>query len=188
MQRRTALTILTGSAVGPGFANAPARDPAHVHAASKPEQPGELLFFSDQENALLDRLADMIIPADSRSGGAHDAKVSRDIDHVVAYSAASVQDYWRAQLKAVDEEAKRRLGKTFLQCDAAAQDTLMAEWAKNEKAPKTDLERFFVRLKQSTAAGYYTSEIGVLKELGYKGSTVLKEFPGCKQPCKICSL
>jgi gluconate 2-dehydrogenase gamma chain len=188
MQRRTALGILTGSAVAPGLGNAAARDSGHVHAASQPERSGELLFFSDQEDALLDRLAEMIIPADSRSGGAHDAKVSRDIDHVVAYSSARVQDNWRAQLKAVDEEAKRRFGKAFVQCDAASQDTLMAEWAKNEKAPKTELERFFVEIKRSTAAGYYTSEIGVLKELGFKGNDVLKEFPGCKQPCKICSL
>ena len=91
-------------------------------------------------------------------------------------------------MKAVDAEAKRRFGKPFLQCGAASQDTLMAEWARGEKAPKTELEKFFVQLKRSTAAGYYTSEIGLLKELGYKGNDVLKDFPGCKQPCKICSL
>jgi gluconate 2-dehydrogenase gamma chain len=174
----------------PGMASAQTRESGHVHvhAASQPVQSGELLFFSDQEDALLDRLAEMIIPADSRSGGAHDAQVSRDIDHVMAYSEARVQDEWRAQLKAVDEEAKRRFGKIFLQCDAVSQDALMAGWAKNEKDPKTELEKFFVLLKRSTAAGYYTSEIGVLKELGYKGNAVVKEFTGCKQPCKICSL
>lgn len=117
----------------PGMASGQTRAPGHVHAASKPEPSGELLFFSDQEDALLDRLAEMIIPGDSRSGGAHDAKVSRDIDHVVAYSPARVQDYWRAQLKAVDEEAKRRFGKTFLQCDAASQDALMAGWARMKR-------------------------------------------------------
>ena len=185
MQRRTALTILTGSAALPGLA-VPGSDPHASHAASQPEPPGELLFFTDLEDALLDRLAEMIIPADSRSGGAHDARVSRYIDRVVAYSGTDRQDMWRARLKAVDAEAQRRFHKGFLQCDAASQDALLGEWAKNEQSPNTELEKFFVQLKRSTATGYYGSPIGVFKEMGYKGNTAVAEFAGCQQPCKFC--
>jgi hypothetical protein len=186
MERRTALTLLTGSLTT--LSTVGCRDSRHVHATPAPERSGGLLFFSEQENALLDRLTDMIIPPDSRSGGAHDAKVSLHIDRVVSYGSIASQDDWRARLKAVDDEAQRRFGKPFTQCDAGSQDALMAEWARNEKAPETELEKFFVQLKRSTAAGYYSSEIGLLKELGYKGNDVLDEFPGCQEPCKVCSL
>ncbi len=33
-----------------------------------------------------------------------------------------------------------------------------------------------------TIDGYYTSAIGIHKELEYKGNTALAEFPGCTHP------
>ncbi len=41
---------------------------------------------------------------------------------------------------------------------------------------------FFRLLKNLTADGYYTSRIGLLDELGYKGNTVLAAFPSCAVP------
>ena len=43
--------------------------------------------------------------------------------------------------------------------------------------PQTPLETFFVMAKQATVRGYYTSEIGIHKELRYKGNH-LREFVG----------
>ena len=43
----------------------------------------------------------------------------------------------------------------------------------------TPLETFFVMAKQATIHGYYTSEIGIHKELQYKGNQMLPEFVGC---------
>lgn len=190
MQRRTALTLLTGGIVAPPLAEVATR-PGQLptHAAPAPEASGGLLFFSDAEHALLDRLTDMIIPADERSGGAHDAKVAAYIDFETAHSPIATQDFWRDSLKLVEEDAARRFGKPFLQCDAASQVSLMTEWARNEADPKTPLERFFVRLKHATTFAYYTTEIGLLKELGYKGNDVCDEFPGaCTDPnCKFCN-
>lgn len=45
---------------------------------------------------------------------------------------------------------------------------------------KTPVERFFVTAKQATIHGYYTSEIGIHKELRYKGNQILAEFVGCQ--------
>ncbi len=42
--------------------------------------------------------------------------------------------------------------------------------------------RFFRLLKNLTADGYYTSRVGLLDELGYKGNTVLAAFPSCAVP------
>jgi len=55
--------------------------------------------------------------------------------------------------------------------------------APNDRAaehPKTPLEAFFVTAKQATIHGYYTSEIGIHKELRYKGNQLLAEFAGCQ--------
>jgi hypothetical protein len=41
---------------------------------------------------------------------------------------------------------------------------------------------FFRLLKNFTADGYYTSRVGLVDELGYKGNTVLAQFPACPVP------
>ena len=41
---------------------------------------------------------------------------------------------------------------------------------------------FFRLLKNLTADGYYTSRVGLVDELGYKGNTVLLAFPPCAVP------
>jgi len=44
---------------------------------------------------------------------------------------------------------------------------------------RTPLEAFFANTKQATIHGYYTSEIGIHKDLRYKGNQLLAEFTGC---------
>ena len=41
---------------------------------------------------------------------------------------------------------------------------------------------FFVAVKRLTADGYYTSRVGLLDELGYRGNTALAGFPACHVP------
>ena len=57
-------------------------------------------------------------------------------------------------------------------------DTLLGDVSKHppQRAP---LELFFANTKQATIHGYYTSEIGIHKELRYKGNQILAEFVGC---------
>ena len=45
---------------------------------------------------------------------------------------------------------------------------------------RTPLEAFFATTKRATIHGYYTSEIGIHKELRYKGNQILAEFVGCQ--------
>jgi hypothetical protein len=42
------------------------------------------------------------------------------------------------------------------------------------------LEAFFAVTKDATLHGYYSSEIGIHKELRYKGNSILAEFVGCE--------
>jgi hypothetical protein len=49
----------------------------------------------------------------------------------------------------------------------------------DRRGPRPPLEAFFAVTKRATIHGYYTSEIGIHKELRYKGNQVLAEFVGC---------
>jgi len=179
MKRRTALHVIAAGVVSEGSAL-----PQHDHRPAGVPVPtdGKLRFFSRAQDELLDRLTEMIIPADDRSPGAHAAQVSRFIDNMVAYSAKEVQEQWTAGLEQVDAEARRRFEKAFLQCAPQEQEQILAAMAAGEPEPKMPLERFFVRLKLITVDGYYTSSIGIHRELQYKGNAVLSEFPGCHHP------
>ena len=56
--------------------------------------------------------------------------------------------------------------------------------------PRPPLEAFFATTKRATIHGYYTSEIGIHKELRYKGNQILAEFQGCQtedgKDCPVC--
>ena len=56
-------------------------------------------------------------------------------------------------------------------------DSLMGDVRHPRDRPT--LEAFFADTKQATIHGYYTSEIGIHKDLRYKGNQLLAEFVGC---------
>lgn len=136
-------------------------------------------FFSYSELDLVDALSELILPGDDHSPGARAAKVARYIDVMVADGASELQAVWKSGLEAVSEHAQDRFGRAFLDCDAAQQEEVVAELARNEDEPQTPAERFFGRLKRMTIDGYYTSEVGIHQDLGYQGNTAVDEFPGC---------
>jgi len=57
-------------------------------------------------------------------------------------------------------------------------DTLLGDVSKHPVG-RTPLEAFFANTKQATIHGYYTSEIGIHKDLRYKGNQLLADFVGC---------
>jgi len=58
-------------------------------------------------------------------------------------------------------------------------DGLLTEISRNERCTTTLAERFFRTIKNLTIDGYYTSEIGIQKDLRCQGNAYLKEFKGC---------
>jgi gluconate 2-dehydrogenase subunit 3-like protein len=57
-------------------------------------------------------------------------------------------------------------------------DTLLGDIGRHPPQ-RMSLETFFANTKQATIHGYYTSEIGIHKDLRYKGNQILAEFTGC---------
>jgi len=119
---------------------------------------------------------------DTRSPGAKAAGVSGYIDFVISESSELTKQTWREGLAAINKMSRDRFGKPFADASAEQQIQLLTEISKNERSPQTVEERFFRTVKYATADGYYTSEIGIHKELRYKGNAYLKEFPGCTHP------
>jgi hypothetical protein len=165
IDRRRALTLL-----GAGVASARlGAAQQHLHALAAKPAAYQLQFFSPAEHDLIDAVAELIIPADSRSPGAHEAKVAAYIDLVAAHSPPDVQANWKSRLAAF-RELVGRLGTRGA----------LEQAARKEREPSTPAEHFFVDLKRLTVSGYYTTEIGLLRELGYQGNQALASFPGCQ--------
>lgn len=178
MKRRDVLELTVLSAAA---ASAPAQEHQHGTASATPAATAPV-FHTKNEFALLDQLTELIIPTDAHSPGAREAKVAAYIDQLLTEASAQEQTNWRRDLAAVDAEAREQHRKPFLECSAAEQDLVMKKMAEGEMNPKTDLHRFFVRLKSRTQSGYYTSSIGLLRDLQYKGIVPIAAFPPCNHP------
>jgi Gluconate 2-dehydrogenase subunit 3 len=141
-----------------------------------------LKFFSPAEHRTVDVISELIIPADDHSPGASAAKVADFIDLFLTGVGDDEQALWHEGLTAIDAQSVSRGGKPFAAAPAATQVAILSEISQNEADPHTVLEQFFGRIKERTLQGYYTSEIGIHKELGYKGNQFLAEFVGCTHP------
>lgn len=194
--RRDALKLAAVAAATPLLP----RGLAEAEAASAAAKAGR--FFSAAEMALLDELVELIIPADSHSGGARAAGVAAYIDGRLAQYDPTIpvlkadQERWKAGLATVDALARAASGKTFLESSPAERTALLERIAQPlttagipteepeerrqpaVEKPETAGQRFFEDLKSWTARGYYTSKIGIHDEMEYKGNRAIVEFSG----------
>lgn len=142
-------------------------------------EPGAPLFFSKDDFALLDTLTELVIPADDHSPGAHDAGVAAYIDRTVAEAfLPEDKSSWRKGLAAINELSKDMHSAPFMKTSKAQQTALLKRIAAAELAPKTEPEKFFTQLKETTAFAYYSSSIGIHQDMEYKGNVILDKFVG----------
>jgi hypothetical protein len=155
------------------------------------------VFFGAVEYELISRVADLIIPA-TDTPGAIGAGVPEYIDRVVSLNPEH-QGLMRAGVAWIDDRSRELHAGRFLDaseaqqiqllqplCDEADRRQRAMSMARNRaESPASPAEvpvRFFRLLKNLTADGYYTSRVGLLDELGYKGNTALPAFPSCTVP------
>ena len=168
MERRTAIKVVLLGALAPRLQLSGAPVPHLFTDAAWAPGDYQPRFFTEAELSLLDRLCEMIIPADAHSPGAQAAQVSLFTDVMVSTSDEGVKNQWRTGLRLMREAAQR-----------SSLAEALAEAGAHEDNPATDLERFFVTLKLMTVEGYYTSAIGIHQDLEYAGNDYLSAFPGC---------
>lgn len=186
LTRRRALKKIAGTAGAavafPILSNgAPAREAnssAAVRAAADVPRYAPNFFHADQLETIAS-LAEMIIPADEHSPGAREARVHEFIDAMVTESSKARKDLWAGGLEAVDRMAALEYQKKFVECAPNQKMELLKKISENEGHPETPEEHFFAAIKNATIAGYYTSAIGIHRELEYQGNTALGEFEGC---------
>jgi gluconate 2-dehydrogenase gamma chain len=160
----------------------PAQEAQHVHQAAaedKAAQRGKYRpkALTAHEFATLERLADLIIPADAHSKGALEAGAADFIDFLCAASDEMLNIY-TGGLAWLDDETRRRYhGKDFLGGQAAEQTAVLdlIAWRKNESPELNPGIQFFSWARRMVADAYYTSPIG-LKELGYMGNSAVSQF------------
>lgn len=174
---------------------------AHPAHQAAPAGPYKALFFTPEQFVLVERLTEIIIPADD-TPGAKDAGVAEFIDFMLANRVpvanhddsrsvaetltrgAAEQVAFTGGLGWLDARSKSEHKANFMDCSAEQQQALLAELAyKSKFTPNTERGReFFQLLRHYTVVGYYTSKIG-LESLGYPGlRTAWPKFPGCGHP------
>jgi hypothetical protein len=169
MKRRTVLKIFSLSVLSTSLDAWGAMCSAHsVERAAWAAGDYKLQFFTPAENDLLNQMMEIIIPADSHSGGAHAAKVSLFADRMVSTGSDSDKTEWRRGLQMLKEEAAK-----------SSVAEVLARASGGGPKPQSDLKGFFVTLKRMTVNGYYSSEIGIHQDLEYQGNTYVAEFPEC---------
>ena len=142
-------------------------------------------FFTEHEMETIAILSGIIIPADEVSGSAIDAKVPDFIEFIVK-DMPQHQVPMRGGLRWLDIQSMKRFGKTFKDSDEKQQLEIVDDIAYPEVMDKNDKENkvkptrkikpgmeqgvsFFSLMRNLTATGFFTSEIGV-KDLGYAGN------------------
>ena len=138
-------------------------------------------FFPAHQYKTLQALCQTIIPADSDSGGAVEAGAPEFIDLLTSENA-EYQVKLGGGLMWLDSTCSDRYGKLYLDSTPPQQKEILDQIAyRNNAVTDPSISQgveFFSFLRNMTADGFFTSEIGI-KYLGYIGNTFLKEFPGC---------
>jgi hypothetical protein len=121
---------------------------------------GASIEVTPDQVKLLAEAADTIIP-DTDTPGAKAAGAEQFIVRVLrdCYVHEDQAKFY-AGLAALDAASRGACGRGFAELDKTQRHALMKQTAKGDKA-------FFLRLRELTIAGYFTSEIGATKALAY---------------------
>ncbi|KLT66092.1 gluconate 2-dehydrogenase subunit 3 family protein [Pedobacter sp. BMA] len=127
-------------------------------------------YFNEHEMATITILADIIIPKDDISGSASDAKVPEFIEFIVK-DIPEHKVPMRGGLKWLDIYSFNKFEKSFVEASESQRISIIDEIAYPNRA-KPEVQpgvTFFNRMRDLTASGFYTTEIGV-KDIGYAGN------------------
>lgn len=192
LSRRDALKLLaTGTAAGAFGITEDMQLRAAAVARSVAEgstAPYAPKFFTAHEWATVRLLADYIIPRDERSGSATEAGAPEYIDFVLAdqtpapkrMAPSAAQVAMRGGLAWLDGESRRRFTKSFLQATDVQRRQLLDDiaWPAKARPAMRPGVAFFNRMRDLTAAGFFSSKMGV-RDVRYLGNAVVTEWKGC---------
>jgi gluconate 2-dehydrogenase gamma chain len=137
----------------------------------KLEEDNSYTYFTPHEMQTITILCDIIIPKDNASGSASDAKVPDFIEFIVKDQPDNKVPM-RGGLRWLDMQCLNRYQNSFAECNSKQQMEIVDEiaWPKKAKPEMKQGVSFFNLMRNLTATGFYTSEMGV-KDVGYVGNT-----------------
>lgn len=183
MTRRHLLETIAGGLTAVGAAPMSLEAAQHVHNAAEQEKRASgrytPKFLNEHEYRTVQRLAELIVPADDVSGNAADAGAPEFID-LLCSANAELGDIYSGGLLWLDSLMRRRYTSTFVDATPQQQTGIMdelvaaarAEDASGELAPGL---RFFNWVLKMTVDAFYTSPIGI-KDIGFQGNGVKSEY------------
>jgi hypothetical protein len=173
VERRTLLKIASvlPAALGNATLDAAARGHCSTSGVGTDFAHYRFTFFTPAEKKIVERLMEMIIPSDEHSPGARAAHVPAFADLMLSIGPDTAKDYWRNGLALFRAASAHARLKDVLHTAAL-----------EEQHPQTELGRFFLDLKRMTIDGYYTSSIGIHRELEYEGNAYRGTAPACDHP------
>jgi len=180
IDRREAIKRVTTLLGGIAFAGSgllTAVEQAHARTAKVMSARAQVGAFTAQDIALLDEVADTILP-DTKTPGAKAA-------HTGAFMALMVTDSYDDQQQATFRDGMQKLNAAGFMTKAPADRLVFLEQLdKDAKAYMDNRGRgdgtpphYFRQIKELTLLGYFTSEIGVTQAMRYR------ETPGRFDPC-----
>lgn len=162
-----------------------ARAALHAMAALESQAQGAPYrpkYFKPDEWRELRILVNLIIPRDERSGSATDAGVPEFMDWLCADNPQNYQ-WMRDALRWFDGFAYGAFRKSFANGSDAQRRELLDQvaWPRTARRELAEGVTFFNRLRDFTASGFFSSQMGV-KDLQYMGNVAVPEWQGCPKP------
>lgn len=168
MKRRETLKYL-GLSVGSVIAL-----PAWANGWSSHQMTAHSLQMSLANEALLAEIVETIIPT-TDTAGAKTLGIHQFIQKIVMDCLDKPsREMFQKGLSAFDEQMKKDIGKTFVECSAQQRLEFLQ---KLEKDKEHQLNKFYGLVKGLTIQGYLTSEYVMVNHYGYK------MIPNKFEPC-----
>lgn len=180
MDRREAIKTLTFGTLAGGFlltgCKTPRLDEKSLkakfwdHVTEEDIKMWKAGFFTEHEFKTVHQLANMIIPADERSGSASDAGVPEFIDFMML-DRPDFQTPIRGGLNWVDNECRERYKNNFVDC-TDEKKTEMLDAIAYPDAAKPNMQagvNFFNDFRDLVASGFWSSKIGI-EDIEYLGN------------------
>ena len=138
-----------------------------------------LKYFTPEEWKTIRVLVDDIIPRDSRSGSATEAKVPEFMDFILNERSAGQQASMHAGLAWLNVEMDARHSRKYEQCTTAQRHALLDDIAWPAKAAPALRQHatWFNSIRDLTAAGFFSSRTG-WSDLGYTGNVFVAPWKG----------
>jgi gluconate 2-dehydrogenase gamma chain len=156
-----------------------AQETQHVHDAVAEEKQGgpyRPKALTAHEYATLQRLSDLILPADEHSKGAL-AAGSADFIDFLCNASGEMREIYTGGLMWIDNAMQHRYGKTFVDAAPDQQTALLDRIAyrRNATLELNPGIEFFSWVRRMVVDAYYTTPMG-FKEVGYMGNSAMSHF------------